>query len=316
MIGSGGTERSSADGSIRDEQTGWGEYHRAVGISRGAGLVVVALLVLGLACSRPPEGRRYPLTGQVLAVHTERNEILIRHEEIPGFMDAMTMPFGVKDPKLLAGRIPGDVVRGTLFVGETTTYLEALEKTGFGPVPSEGQPRGTLPLVEPGHPVGDISLVDQQGKKRTLSEFRGKVLAITFIFTRCPMPEFCPALDRGFARLHASLAKDRDLAARVQLLTISFDPEHDTSEVLTNHARKVGADGTSWVFATGAAADVDRFGASLGLEVIRDPKTGITHNLRTALVDPEGNLGSVVSGADWKTEDVLSELRRLARGAR
>jgi len=116
-----------AEGSIRDEQTGWGEYHRAVGISRGAGLVVVALLGLGLACSRPPEGRRYPLTGQVLAVHAERNEILIRHEEIPGFMDAMTMPFGVKDPKLLAGRIPGDVVRGTLFVGGTTTYLEALE---------------------------------------------------------------------------------------------------------------------------------------------------------------------------------------------
>ncbi len=279
-------------------------------------LVLVALSGLALSCSRPPEGRRYPLTGQVLAVHPERNEILIRHDEIPGFMDAMTMPFGVKNPRLLEGRVPGDKVKGTLFVGETTTYLEALEMTGFAPVPPEGEAQKTLPLVEPGQPVGEIALVDQQGKKRSLADFRGKAMAITFIFTRCPLPEFCPAQDRGFARLHAALAKDEGLAPRVQLLTISFDPDHDTPDVLAQHARKVGADGKSWLYATGTAADVDRFGAGFGLEVIRDPKEGLTHNLRTALVDPMGRLGSIVSGSDWKTEDVLAELRRLATVAR
>jgi protein SCO1/2 len=270
--------------------------------------ILAFVLSAVVACSRPPEGRRYPVTGQVLAVHPERDEILIRHDEITGFMDAMTMPFGVKDKRLIEERVAGDIVRGTLFVGETTSYLEALEKTGFAPVPAEDpvQPSGTL---APGEAIGDIVLRDQNGKERRLSEFRGKALALTFIFTRCPLPDFCPALDRAFARLHALLAKDVELADKVQLLSVSFDPEHDTPAVLARHAGQLGADGRRWLFATGVAADVDRLGASFGLEVTREAKGGITHNLRTALVDPGGRLLVVVRGSDWKAEDVLGLLR-------
>lgn len=166
-------------------------------------------------------------------------------------------------------------------------------------------------LLAPGDPVGELALLDQHGARRSLADFRGKALALTFVFTRCPLPNFCPALDRGFSRLQGLLSKDPPLAARVQLLSLSFDPAHDTYEVLARHAARVGADGGSWLYATAKAEDVDRFGAGFGLEVHREAQGGMTHNLRTALVDPQGRLGSVVTGSDWKAEDVIAALRRL-----
>jgi protein SCO1 len=270
----------------------------------------VGVLAALFACAPRPEGRRHELTGQVLAVSPERQEIVIRHQEIPGFMPAMTMPFAVKDKGLLEGRVPGDVVLGTLVVTDTNAWLERLTKTGFAALASPA------PVAEPGalrtgDLVPDVALVDQDGKARHFAEWRGHAIALTFIFTRCPLPDFCPALDKSFARLQEQVKADRSLAASVRLLTVSFDPERDTPAVLKKHAARLGADAALWTYVTGEVAAVDAFGRHFGLSVEREgPDDGLTHNLRTAVVDPAGRLVRVWRGSDWAPEEIVAELRK------
>lgn len=276
-------------------------------------LALAALGLVALTCRRPPEGRRYALTGQVLAVHAERDEVLLRHGDIAGFMPAMVMPFTVRDRRLLDGLQPGDLVKGVLVVGETTAFLEALEKTGFRALPAEdAQALGPGATLSPGDPVPDVALVDSGGRKRRLSDWRGRPVALTFIFTRCPLPEFCPAMDKRFAELQALVRADPDLRGAARLISISFDPAFDTPEVLRKHARSLDADPALWVFATGAAEDVDAFGGAFGLAVVRDP--AITHNLRTAVIDPSGRLVQVYRGSDWTARDVARDLRGALSG--
>jgi protein SCO1 len=276
-----------------------------------AGASAMALLV---ACAPRAEGLRHELRGQVLAVSPERLEIVIRHEEITGFMPAMTMPFAVKDKALLEGRTPGDLVLATLVVTDTSAWLERLTKTGFAALP--GPPAVAEPgALLPNDLVPDAALVDQDGKPRRFAEWRGHAVALTFVFTRCPLPDFCPALDRSFARLQALVKTDPVLGARARLLTISFDPEHDTPAVLHKHASRLGADPKVWEFLTGDVAVVDTFGRHFGLTVERQAgDTGLTHNLRTAVVDPSGRLVRTWRGADFALDEVASELRKaLAR---
>ena len=272
---------------------------------------VAGALALLSACAPRPEGRRHELKGQVLAVSPERQEVVIRHEEIPGFMPAMTMPFSVKDKALLEGRAPGDIVLGTLVVTDTNAWLEGLTKTGFlalSAPPAPVEPGG----LRPNDLVPDAALVDQDGKARRFSDWRGHAIALTFVFTRCPLPDFCPALDRSFARLQEQVKADSALAAKVRLLTVSFDPEHDTPAVLEKHASRLGADPALWVYLTGETAAVDAFGRHFGLSVEREGgEAGLTHNLRTAVIDPLGRLARVWRGSDWAPDEVAAELRRV-----
>jgi protein SCO1/2 len=249
----------------------------------------------------------------VLSVRPERLLIVIRHEDIPGFMPAMTMPFSVKDRRLLEGRAPGDRILATLVVTDDAAWLERLTKVGFTALPEDQAPDAEPGALLPGAPVPDVALVDQDGKPRRLADWRGHALALTFIFTRCPLPDFCPAVDRGFARLQALVKADPGLQAKARLLTVSFDPDHDSPAVLARHAARLGADPTLWLYLTGKTQDVDRFGRSFGLTVDRGPGSdGITHNLRTAVVDPAGRLVRIWRGSDWDPAEVLATLRRAS----
>ncbi len=275
---------------------------------------IVGALAVFCACAPRPEGQRHALKGQVLAVNLDRQEVVIRHEDIPGFMPAMTMPFAVKDRALLAGRAPGDLVLGTLVVTNTSAWLERLTKTGFSPL-AEPPPVTEAGALSPNDPVPDAAFVDQDGQGRRFAEWRGHAVALTFVFTRCPLPDFCPALDRSFARLAAQVRADPALAPKVRLLTVSFDPEHDTPAVLKKHAAALGADPGIWVYLTGEAGAVDAFGRHFGLLVEREGgSAGLTHNLRTAVVDPSGRLVRIWRGSDWAPEDVLAALRKAALG--
>lgn len=270
------------------------------------------LVLLVLACARKPEGRRYELRGQVLSVRPERREIVIRHEEIPGFMPAMTMPFPVKDEALLEGRMPGDRVEATLVVTDENAWIERLAKVGFAPLPADEAEAAEPGALAPGTVVPDAAFVDQDGKARHLADWRGHALALTFIFTRCPLPEFCPAVDRSFAKLQAVVKADELLRSKARLLTVSFDPEHDTPAVLRRHATRLGADPLLWLYVTGEVTTVDAFGRSFGLSVDRSTEAeGLTHNLRTAVVDPQGRLSRIWRGSDWAPEEVAGELRKV-----
>jgi len=271
---------------------------------------LIATAVIASGCNREPPGREYVLKGQILGIETARKEVLIRHEDIKGFMPAMTMPFTVQDAELLAGKEPGDLVTATLVVTDVSAHLSALTRTGHAPIetppPTAEGPR----ILVPGEPVADAPLVDQAGSPHPFSAFKGHRIAITFIYTRCPLPEFCPLMDRHFAAIQRQLEGTQDLRD-VRLVSVTLDPEFDTPAILRDHAQRLKADPNVWTFLTGTPADVAAFSQQFGIFTEKDLGTGanLTHNLRTAVVGIDGRLASVHSGNDWTPADLVADLK-------
>lgn len=275
-----------------------------------AGLAGVALLCT-VACRQPAPARQYTVVGQVLAVHPDRQEITIKHEDIAGFMPGMTMSFGAATPALLEGRVPGDLVTATLEVGETTSRLTAIAKTGTAALPDRTNEVALAEgLLDAGDLVPDAAFIDQRDQRRSFAEWRGWPTLVTFIYTSCPVPNFCPLMDQNFATIQSAVAEDGALAGKVKLISISFDPETDTPAVLAAHAAKRHADPAVWTFLTGDRVTVDRFAARFGVGLVRpETTTEIMHNLRTALIGRDGRIVKMYSGADWTPHAVLADLR-------
>ena len=271
----------------------------------------VLIAILTTACQLAEEARRYELAGQILAVRPESREVLIKHGDIKEFMPGMTMPFKVRDEALLKGMAPGDLVSAQLMVGANEAWLATLEKTGTAPL--EGPP-AVIPVasfvtpLQAGDVVSDATLTDQDGQPVSLP-LRYSASVITFIYVRCPLPEFCPLMDRRFVELQAAIQSNPRLAG-TRLLSVSFDPDQDTSAALTSHARKVGADPGIWRFATAPRDVVDRLAATFGVNVIRELDRTITHNLRTAVIDRDGRVVRIHDGNQWTTAQVLDDLER------
>jgi protein SCO1/2 len=281
--------------------------------SLGVITLVAIAAALSAACSRAGS---YDLRGQVLAVDAARQEITIKHEDIKGFMPGMTMPFKVSDPSLLGGLTAGDIVLATLVVDDSRGVLTAIERTGHAPLTERPPSRPPAEPLRRGDAVPDTTLVDESGTARRLSDWRGRALAITFVYTRCPLPDFCPLLDRQFAQVQQMVGEDAALRGRVHLLSVSFDPEYDTPAVLATHAKKVGADPATWSYLTGEQPAIDEFAAHFGVSVMRegsDP-AGVVHNLRTAVVDPNGRLVRVISGMQWAPSELVAGLRSAVGG--
>ena len=276
------------------------------------GLFAVVSLC-AVACGPSPPARQYELRGQILAVNRADGVVTIRHGDIPGFMPAMTMSFKVKDKRLLEGRARGDLVKGTLAVTDTNAYLIRLDLTGHADVVQTGaRPASVAEILQPGAMVPDVRLVDASGRPFQFSSLRGSAVALTFIYTRCPLPQFCPLMDRQFAALLGRIRDDPNLRGSVRMLSISFDPEYDTLAVLGAHQRRVGADGTIWRFASADREAVDAFAARFGMVVVRDDPGGITHNLRTAIVDRQGRLMKIYNGSEWTAGDLAADLAKTA----
>jgi protein SCO1/2 len=270
--------------------------------------VAAALLVSGCGRTSDAPAREYQLQGQILAVRPERSEVVIKHEDIKGFMPGMTMPFKVKEGALLEGKAPGDLVTATLVVGEVEAHLRTLEKTGHAALTTPAPPPPP-DIREPGQMLTDAKLVDQNGAPASLSAYRGHRVAMTFIYTRCPLPEFCPLMDRHFAAVQKTIASTPALAD-VRLVTVTLDPAFDTPAVLKPYAAGRGADPKIWSFLTGDPADVNAFGSQLGIYVEHNPQSAIdiTHNLRTVVIDPDGRLVKVHNGNSWTPSELVADL--------
>jgi len=255
--------------------------------------------------------QKYELRGQVLAVDQARQEVTIKHEDIRGFMPGMTMPFKVSDARLLNGLEAGDLVKGTLVVKDYTGYLTALERTGHeAPPPISAPP---VSVLQPGERVPDLKYVDETGAAHTLDEWRGKIVVVTFIYTRCPFPDFCPRMDRQFKSVQAAILDDPQLRDRVRLLSVSFDPTFDTPSVLAAHAKTLGADPRIWHFVTGDSESIDRFASRFGVSIVREgtQAENITHNLRTGVIGSSGTLEAAFTGNDWTPQQVVDAVRRV-----
>jgi protein SCO1 len=273
----------------------------------------VLFCLASAACG--PKAQQYPVQGQIIGVSADHRQLTIDHKDIPNFMPAMTMAYYVRDPHELDGIEPGDLATATLVVTGSQVFLQGIKKTGHAALPANAKPIKALDIMAPGDTVPDDVLIDQAGAPRKLSEWRGQAVAVTFIYTRCPMPNFCPLMDRQFAAVQQKVASDPALRNRVHLVSISFDPDHDTPAVLQTHAKGLHADPRVWTFLTGTPDAIDHVAERFGISVVheKDPGQTITHNLRTEVVDRKGRVTTIYSGNEWSVDQMIDALQHAVR---
>src|SRR4051812_20875610 len=261
--------------------------------------LVFSGLFFAVACSN---AKHYPMKGQVLAVDRDKVEILVKHEDIPGLMSAMTMPYKVESVAMLDNIGPGDLVTTDLAVDNGTAVITKITKTGAAKVDTPAPPpiASGFELIKVGAEVPNQAFIDQDGKERHLNDIRdGRAMALTFMYTTCPMPTYCPMMDRQFATIQKEINARPELRDKARLLSVSFDPKNDTPVVLKKHAKELGADPKVWSFVTGDRDDIDKFAMTFGVTLIRgeasDPNE-IGHTLRTAIIYNGGKLVKIYTG--------------------
>jgi protein SCO1 len=252
----------------------------------------------------------YAVTGLVHRLQPDARTVIIQHDAIPDYMQAMTMPFVARDPRQLRGLTPGDQITFRLLVTETDAWIDQVRKTGRREELTSPAPDDLLNLVDEldtGDLLPDVSLVNDHGQSFQLSDLRGRVVGLTFLFTRCPLPTYCPLLSRHFAAAHKELLAS-DPATPWHLLTVSFDPDFDSPRVLGMYARQYRTDTNHWTFATGEREAIEQFGQKVGLMLVREPGT-ISHNLRTLVVTPSGHIQHVFRDNDWEPSGLVAQMR-------
>lgn len=273
-------------------------------------------MLLTAACDRAPSGARgsglapevatYEVKGVLRELMAGGRKAVIAHQEIPGYMVAMTMEFEAQRAEDLAGLKPGDVLAFRLSVTDTRAWINQVRKTGVAEV--EPLPAPTADALPPGSPLPDCALVDQRGQRFRLSDFKGNAVAFTFIFTRCPLPDFCPRMNNQLGAVQRELAT-ANAGANWHLLSISLDPEYDTPERLAEYAVRYQPDAARWTFATGKSEEILKLGTAVGLVVSREGGQ-INHNLRTVVVDAAGRVQKIFAGNEWSAAELTAEMKR------
>ncbi|MEO5819709.1 MAG: SCO family protein [Vicinamibacteraceae bacterium] len=254
--------------------------------------------------------RRLPVTGVVVAA-PEGQVVRIAHDDIPDYMPAMTMAFTLAEAESTR-LVPGDRVRFDLRIGSGPSVAEGIAVTGRGPVPGGTPATPQAPSrLKRGDALAPFALVDERGRGFTLADLQGHPTVVTFIFTRCPVPEFCPLLTSKFTTLQRALATDRTLPRTTRLLSITLDPAFDTPEVLAAYGKAVGAEPARWRFAGGEPAAVLQVTRAFSVYVERNGAL-LDHTLATALLDGRGRVVEIWRGNGWQVTDVTAALRGVS----
>jgi protein SCO1/2 len=266
------------------------------------GFVILAALTAS-ACATHHQAR-----GVVLRVDHAARTVTVSHEPVPGFMDAMVMPFELRHSSEITDLVAGDRIAFRIATRKGQTQIDRLRILSAAP-PGGGQTTpGAAAAVRVGDAVPDFSLISHHGGALSLSSLRGKAVAIAFIYTRCPLPDYCPRMMTNFLAVKQRFAGtlNRDIV----LLTVTFDPQYDTAETLRQYARRYGAEDEGWHFLTGSRPDVARVCELFGVEFW--PEEGlITHTLRTAVVDRDGRLAATLEGKDYSGEQLADLLENV-----
>ena len=274
-------------------------------------LIIPLLLTLGVSACRRNE-RRFELKGKVVMVEKEKRLVTIAHEDVAGLMPAMTMPFTVPNQADLDFLAPDDQVSATLVIDGSQSWLENLFVSRITGAASGAS--ASLPVeAKPGDEVPNITLRNQDGKEIRLHNYRGKALLLTFIYTRCPLPEYCTLMSNNFAQVDRHLQQNADVYARTHLLSISIDPKYDTPQVLRSYGaahteRYENETFAHWEFASGD--QVKKLAEFFGLRYF-DENDQIIHGLKTVIIKPDGTVAKVYTGNDWKPEDVANDLKQV-----
>lgn len=267
-----------------------------------------------------PDAKHFTLKGKVVAVDKASKKVTVAHEAIKGYMDAMTMEFPVKDDYVLADLTKDADVRADLIVDKDSFWLENFAITA-APNPNQpAPPAENENFAQIGKVVPDFKFVNQDGKPISMKDFRGKALAITFIYTRCPLPDYCILMSKNFSDLANQLQNAPELKDKIRFLSISFDPENDTPQKLKEYGlgylgKGAKPDFTVWQLATASDAEIKTVADFFGLryETSDADKTQINHSLRTIVIAPDGTVRKVFSGNDWTTDELLQELKTAGK---
>jgi protein SCO1/2 len=280
--------------------------------------VCVLSMTIVPACRRPRNtGTRYDFKGKVVSVDKEKQQVTVAHEEIKGYMPGMVMPFKLKEAWPFDILVPGNEITATLVVDGASSWLEditirqeSIDSTSGSAADSEAQTGAEVP---------NYGLVNQDSKPIKVHDYRGKALLLTFIYTRCPLPDYCDLMSNNFARVDEELQKQGEIYNQTHLLSISIDPAYDTPQVLRSYgAAHTGrySDETfaHWEFASGTRDQVKGIAQYFGLKYY-EGSDQIIHGLRTVIVTPDGKVYKVYRGNEWKPEDAVSELSNAIKGA-
>jgi len=282
-------------------------------------IVIVLLAIAGCKPkpAAPAQVKFYDAHGIIRQITADRHSATIQHDAIAGYMPAMTMEFPVRDTNELNGIAPSDEVTFKLAVGENEDWIEAVR---FVSHRIENVTNGVvmiheaMPELKPGDLLPDCDLTDENGDRIRFSDFRGRALAFTFFFTRCPLPDYCPRMSKNFSETRQLLLNTPDAPTNWQFLSISFDPDFDQPEMLASYAKFFrGYNPDRWKFAAASTNALAQLAPQLDLMVMRD-STGISHNLRTVVLDPHGRIAHQFDGNEWTPRMLADALLSAARG--
>jgi protein SCO1 len=268
--------------------------------------------------SKPQATKRYPFTGRIISIDPQAESANIDGDLIQGFMEPMVMTYKIKPASMLRQLSSGDSISAEVVVvdhdprdenADSDYWLENVKVTRHAAQPPAAGPKA-FHMPSAGEEVPDFGFTDQDGKRTSLKQFRGKTLMITFIYTRCPFPDFCPRMSSNFSEIYRQLGSN-PLLANTQLLSVSFDPEHDTPKVLRDYGFSVAHTHDAalfrrWEFGVPKTADLPKIANFFALTV--KPEGGlITHNLSTAVIGPGGKIVKWYHGGDWQVSDLIKD---------
>ena len=269
-------------------------------------------LCFAASCTRNRANeKRYDLTGKVVSVERDQGLVTVAHQEVKGYMPAMAMPFTVPKESDLQILAPEDQITATLVVDGSKSWLEDLiiarQSVSVGTTPA-------VVLAKEGDEVPNYTLRNQNDREIKIQNYRGKALLLTFIYTRCPVPDYCTLMSNNFAHIERALGRDPELYAKTHLLSISIDPEYDTPKVLRSYGaahteRYQNETFAHWEFAAGTKDQVKEIANYFGLTYFPE-NDQIIHALRTVIVAPDGKVAKIYSGNEWKPEEVVEDLKK------
>ncbi|MBO0858451.1 MAG: SCO family protein [Chloracidobacterium sp.] len=289
-------------------------------------LLLCSILIFGLivsACgsspaSKAPEAssaaQRYEVKGKVVSADKANHKVTIEHEEIKGYMDAMTMPFTLLEDWVYSELKPGAQIQATLVVDQGRSWLEnpIVSNIVDSNLAAKAAESETAPPA--GTETPDFTLVNQDGRKISFKQYRGKAIVLTFIYTRCPLPDYCPLMTQNFSAINRELQNNPSLRDKTRMLSITLDPGYDKPNVLREYgASRAGLDKDGfkqWEFATGSPEQIKTVAQFFGLKYWQE-KDQIIHGLRTAIITPDGKIAKVYRGNDWRPDDVVKDLEKL-----
>lgn len=273
-------------------------------------ILMMCFSVLLSGCKHAP--KTYKLTGRVVSKQPDSQQLIVDNDDIPGFMGAMTMSYPVKDPDGFQRVQPRDVIRADIVVEQPGKFwLEHLTVTGKAAAQAPAQ--GPTPQVlAVGDAVPDVPMVNQDGKTLHFAQFKGKAVLLTFIYTRCPFPDYCPLLSRQFAAIQKELATNPEDYRETHLISVSFDPNYDKPPVLREYGLSYLAHDPKgfehWDFVSTTPADLRKLAGSFGLTYYEDGGL-ISHAMNTILLAADGTVAHMWPDDGLPVSEVVDAMR-------